>query len=311
MVKLLHDHLRSSLGVMVESVPLPISMFTPPPNPSTATRGELSPGEGSSDGGRQDNSPQTTSPPATSRHSPIVPLDYLHEIFRNHNQDSETKPQKPHLLLREMPTKTSTETSLHEVSILTDVSGHTNKRDIVCLPVSPYMAFDATHSCNECSKYVRGSPLSPAEFLTSILPPPVGGRNLGGGGQGGGRRKEGSLIKWCIPVSQQKHCVINNSSKILERLKLPMIKLKGEKSASQIMTPVFTPTLGRESSGLFNLFHGQFYNLHVLVTSDSEFGSYCKAWPNHIVMALPDKAAMGWGKRCLMLKGVYLIVGRF
>lgn len=296
MIKLLHDHLRSSLGVMVESVPLPVSTFVPFPAPllPPTIRRELS-GEGNGDGMVQNHSPLSTFPPSTSKHSPIVPLDYLHDLFKTHDNDNESKSIKPLLLLRDMPTKSSTETSWHGVTTsAADVTGHMSRHEVVCLPVSPYMSYDFTHSCNECSKYVRGNPLSPAEFLTSSLPP-VGGKSSGGGGQGGGW-KENLIIKWCIPASQQKHCIINGSAKILERLKLPVIRLKGERLSSQIMTPVFTPTLGRDSSGLFNLFHGQFYNLHVLVTSDSEFGNYCKAWPNHIVMALPDKATMGLGK---------------
>lgn len=62
------------------------------------------------------------------------------------------------------------------------------------------------------------------------------------------------------------------------------------------LTPVFTPTLGRDSLGLFNLFHNQCSQLlHVLVTSESQFSKYCKAWPNHVIMALPDKEATGLG----------------
>ena len=295
MIKLLHDHLRSSLGVMVESVPLPLSTFIPFPPPLLPTTArELLIGEGNGADMVQNHSPLSTFPPSTSKHSPIVPLDYLHDLFKNNENDNESKAIKPLFLLRNMPTQSSTETSQHGVTT-SDVTGRMTRHEVVCLPVSPYMSYDFTHSCNECSKYIRGNPLSPAEFLTSSLPP-VGGKNSGGGGQGKGRCKESLIIKWCIPASQQKHCIINASSKTLERLKLPVMRLKGERIPSQIMTPVFTPTLGRDSSGLFNLFHGQFYNLHVLVTSNSEFGNYCKAWPNHIIMALPDQATMGLGK---------------
>ena len=82
---------------------------------------------------------------------------------------------------------------------------------------------------------------------------------------------------------------------MLERLKLPTFKFKGEK-ASQPVTPIFTPTLGRDSSGLFNLFHSLPHHFHVLVTNLSEFKAYCKAWPNHIIMALPDQEVVGLGE---------------
>ena len=157
----------------------------------------------------------------------------------------------------------------------------------VSLPLSRYMMYDFTHSCSECSKHVRGNAVAQPEYLLSNLPV---------------ISSDGSqsyiTIKWFVPSSQQKHCVISLDRKTLERLRLPTFKFKGEK-ASQPVTPIFTPTLGRDSSGLFNLFHSLPHHFHVLVTNLSEFKSYCKAWPNHIIMALPDQEVVGLGEPCV------------
>ena len=293
MIKLLHDHLRSSLGVAVENPPLQASLFIPlyPSSPPlTTSRGEPTIlCEENGVGEIENHASVGMLSSSTSRYnSRIVPLDYLHHLFKRH--DDESKSVKPFVVLRDTPTKSRSEASGCEITTSGSVGGYSSRHEVVSLPVSPFMLYDFTHSCNECSKYVRGTPISPAEYLTSFLPPTTRG------GSSNGDTREGLTLKWRIPGSQQKHCVINSSSKTLERLKLPTIRLKGDRVSSQIMTPVFTPTLGRDSCGLFNLFHGQFYNLHVLVTSETEFGNYCKAWPNHVIMALPDKATMGLGK---------------
>ncbi len=47
--------------------------------------------------------------------------------------------------------------------------------------------------------------------------------------------------------------------------------------------------------GLFNLCHADYEQLQVLVTVESQFKKYCRAWPNLVVMAVPDKEAMGLG----------------
>ena len=292
MIKLLHDHLRSSLGVAVENLPLPASLFISPCLPSAGEVSMLGKENGVGGSDLDNHTPLGTISPATSRYSRIVPLDYLHGLYKKYND--ETKLSKPLSLLRDTPTQSRSESSQQEVTTSGVIGGYSGRHEVVSIPISPYMMYDSSHSCNNCSKYVRGSPSStPADYLTSILPRLWGGGSSFGGGE---TRGEGVVIKWRVPPGQQKHCVVNVASKTLERLKLPTVRARGEKLSSEPLTPVFTPSLGRDSCGMFNLFHEQFFNLHVIVTSEADFTSYCKAWPNHIVMALPDRATMGLGK---------------
>lgn len=154
-------------------------------------------------------------------------------------------------------------------------------RHTVSLPVSPYIAYDYTHSCTECAKYLRGSPVAKAEILTSLLPT-KGGSHV--------------TIHWHVPTYQQKHCVASPDRKTLERLKLQTLRPKSDKSFSRPLTPIFTPTLGRDSSGLFNLFHTSYDFLHVMVTSAGQFERYCKTWPNQLIMAFQDQGSLGLGE---------------
>ncbi len=298
MIKLLHDHLRSSLGVAVENHPLPASMFI---SLQSLHREELPALPCKENGVNESDKKSSLGPISSSTlsvYSRIVPLEYLHSIYQTcDGGSSDSKPVKPHVPHRDTPTRSRSESSRHEVTTSGLMGGHSRRHEVVSIPISPYMAYDSGHSCNECSKYVRGNPTSTAEYLTSYLPSVVGGSSrVGGGG--------GMTIKWRVPAGQQRHCVANISSKTLERLELPVVRIKGgdklEKPSSQVMTVVFTPTLGRDSCGLFNHFHGQFYGIHVLVTSEAEFVGYCKAWPNHIIMALPNKATVGLGEAIII-----------
>ena len=258
MVRLLHDHLRSSQGVVVESSPIPSSVFL--------TR--LS---------QDDESPLLShaalprSP--RSKCSTIVPLRLLQAMVR---QSCEENDRKPIFSLSEDSPK-----SQAEFSTLSTTNSQNEHRHTVLIPLSPYVAYDFTHSCTDCAKYLRGSPVSHAEILTSLLPTEQGGH---------------ISLQWHIPTYQQKHCVVSPDRKTLERLKLPTLKLKGEKNIPHPLTPIFTPTLSRDSIGLFNLFHSSFEGMHVLVTTSGQFERYCKAWPNHIIMALPEQDSLGLGK---------------
>lgn len=289
LIRLLYDHLRSSQGVTVESLPMPVSMFLLSSlitSPSSSDSSCIQVENALRHLSEVQNHVGITSPP----HSKVVPLELLLALLKNLDaEDSKNDIKTIVIPPKDTPTSTYAESSSGSVIGLSMPSGRTatiTSRHVVSIPVSQYMAFDFAHSCNDCSKYTRGNPqllTQQADFLTFNLPSRSG--------------KATVSIRWCVPFTQQKHCVISPNRRTLERLKLPTMRVRGnEKMATLPMTPVFTPTLERESCGLFNLFHGHYYQLHVLVTCESEFESYCKAWPNHIVMALPDKEAVGLGK---------------
>ena len=326
MIRLLHDHLRSSQGVMVENLPVSPSMFLPSslrkPSPPTTSSTTSTSSENSSTG--EEKSPSSahsrdrhfghfsSSPRAalaqsggashvtgslsssSLKHSRIVPLEHLRDLClaredsKNAIKLSPTTTIATPAVVAASPRDTSVQSSAESTAGL-PVGSNFDARHLISVSVSPYMSYDFTHSCNDCSKYVRGTSLTVPDFLTFALPCAPGRGVVGG--------ESCISVKWYVPSVQQKHCVINNNHKTLERLKLPMMKVRGDKNPLLYpMTPVFTPTLGRDSSGLFNLFHNQYHHIHVLVTSESEFGKYCKAWPNHLIMALPDKEATGLGK---------------
>lgn len=292
MIRLLQDHLRSSQGVAVENSPLLPSIFLPSSLQkntsleSNSACSSLADGEGGGEG-RGDFMPAAVA--STSKHSRVVPLDFLRDLLKT-TSDEKTKSNIQTLpsVIPRATSATPTQSSAQLSSMPVGGAGVVEPRHVVSVSVSPYMSYNFTHSCTECSKYVRGNVLSLPEYLTFFLP---SRHNIG----------KSINLRWCVPASQQKHCIISGNRRVLERLRLPVSKLKGDKVPSFPMTPVFMPTTGRDSLGLFNLFHNQFYQLHVLVTSESEFGKYCKAWPNHLIMALPDKEAAGLGKHLHLL----------
>jgi len=258
MVRLLHDHLRSSQGVVVE-------------NPPASSRSFLSrTSEGDEVPLLTNSVPMYITSPS---YSPIVPLEYLQSVARDACEENDRKPDIA--LLKDSPQ------SQAEFSSLMTANSVSELRHTVSIPISPYIAYDFTHSCADCAKYLRGSPLAHPEVLTSLLPTEQGGH---------------ITLQWHVPTYQQKHCVISPDRKTLERLKLATLRLKGEKTISHPLSPIFTPTLSRESSGLFNLFHSSYESLHVLVTTSGQFEKYCKTWPNHLIMALPEQDSLGLGE---------------
>lgn len=265
---------------MVENLPAPLGMFLPSTLANTLHCVDP-PSAGAEVGPHPDHLLLGAVSPSL-KHSRIVPLEFLHNLLKA-TSDEESKiniraTTTPVLSPGGLPTQSSAESS--SMALGTGIES----RHVVSLSISPHMSFNFTHSCTECSKYVRGSLLTLPEFLTFHLPC----RHS---------KDKNVTLRWCVPASQQRHCVIGSSRKTLERLKLPMMKVKGDRAVSSYpLTPVFMPTLGRDSSGLLNLFHNQFYQMHILVTTESEFGKYCKAWPNHLIMALPDKEATGLGE---------------
>ena len=55
-------------------------------------------------------------------------------------------------------------------------------------------------------------------------------------------------------------------------------------------TPIFTPSTGRASTGLFNLAHIMKHQkyMHVIVVNENEVPGYRKQWPTHVIMAVPN-----------------------
>ena len=312
MVRLLHSHLHSSQGVTVENPPAPSSIFVSPNNFKEETCHQLLRNE---EGVVSLPQHSPTFMLRSSKQSRVVSLECLERIARllalnakndsklpklitlNNNSPSHTqtlaRPSHTHQHLGSPPlSQASAATNVHVAAADRTTPPSTST---ISLPLSPHMTYDFTHSCSECSKHMRGNAIAQPEYLSSSLPLASGTTNSTGTNADSARLQGHITIKWFVPASQQKHCVISQDRKILERLKLPMFKFKGEK-ASQPVSPIFTPTLGRDSSGLFNLFHSLPHHFHVLVTNLSEFKAYCKAWPNHIIMALPDQEVVGLGK---------------
>ena len=321
MVRLLHSHLHSSQGVTVENPPPPSSIFVSLDD----FKGELQhhlQQEQCEDKGvttwlplQQPGSPGSS----PSRQSRIVSLECLEKIAKMLSRDEKNDSKPPKLISSNntMPSSTIAKTTqlgsspissqLADTQHLVPSSSSSptgSTTSSISLPLSPYMMYDFTHSCSECSKHMRGNAVAQPDYLSSILPVTSGSTAAAalqsGHSQDHGAQQHHITIKWCVPHNQQKHCVISQDRKTLERLKLPTFKFKGEKGA-QTVTPIFTPTLGRDSSGLFNLFHSLPNHFHVLVTSLSEFKAYCKTWPHHIVMALPDQEVVGQGKGIIVI----------
>ena len=282
MIRLLHSHLHSSQGVTVKNPPPPSSIFVSPDDFKGEGNHQLQVEEK----GNCSLSPQRISTTALgSRQSRIVSLECLERIASVLSLDSKNDFKPPKLLSSNSVSKPTPIAS--PPTLTAQVADTHSQPATVSLPLSPYMSYDFTHSCSECSKHMRGNAIAQPDYLSSSL--------LVVNGAAAGSQSH-ITIKWFVPSIQQKHCVISQDRKTLERLKLPTFKFKGEK-ASHPVTPIFTPTLGRDSSGLFNMYHSLPQYFHVLVTNQSEFKAYCKAWPYHIIMAVPDQEMVGLGKR--------------
>lgn len=315
MVRLLHSHLHSSQGVTVENPPAPSSIFVSPNNFKEETCHQLLQNE---EGVVLLPQCSPTLALRSSKQSKIVSLECLERIAKllaldakndsklpklimlNNNSPSHTqtiaRPSHTHQRLGSPPLSQAAATTNVHVAAADRTTPPSPSTSTISLPLSPYMTYDFTHSCSECSKHMRGNAIAQPEYLSSSLPLASGASTNSTVTSADSAGLQGRItIKWFVPASQQKHCVMSQDRKVLERLKLPTFKFKGEK-ASQPVTPIFTPTLGRDSSGLFNLFHSLPHHFHVLVTNFSEFKGYCKAWPNHIIMALPDQEVVGLGK---------------
>ena len=333
MIRLLHSHLHSSQGVIVENPPAPSSIFVSPNNFKEETRHQLLQNE---EGVASFPRHSPTLALRSSKQSRIVSLECLEKIAKllvldakndskppklqitlNNNSTSSSSPPSHNTQTAGRPThqqlgspplssQASSPATTHShshshvhVASAADRASPSTTTSTISLPLSSYMTYDFTHSCSKCSKHMRGNAIAQPEYLSSTLPLLASATATNGAGTSISAESaisQGHVsIKWFVPASQQKHCVISQDRKVLERLKLPMFKFKGEK-ASQPVTPIFTPTLGRDSSGLFNLFHSLPNHFHVLVTNLSEFKAYCKAWPSHIVMALPDQEVVGLGE---------------
>eukprot|EP00731_Ephydatia_muelleri_P031529 Em0023g36a len=194
----------------------------------------------------------TSSDHASSMHSRVIPLEQLQTIC------------------------TGTAVEGNPPKVATTPNSHT-----VSLPLSPYTAHDATHSCTECAK--RGMASSHAHTLTSLLP-------LEG---------EGSVIvQWHIPECALKHFVLSSDCRSVERVKLSTAL----KSKEATLTPIITNSYGPDATALLNLAHTGFDGLHIVATHTSQFDNYRKSWPHLIIMGLPDMGCLGTGSNYHLTK---------
>ena len=103
-------------------------------------------------------------------------------------------------------------------------------------------------------------------------------------------------LYWHIPLSWEAYFSINDGRQTISSLKLPVASRTGastEEAASRhVKTPIFIPSAGRYQQGLFNLYYAmnQLPFVAVIVVKLSELNFYACAWPNHIIMALPQSA---------------------
>ena len=192
-------------------------------------------------------------PTSGGSHSRVVAPGYLKQLYRELEQDD-----KKSLILPPSPPPQTTPTNHTPNTILT---------------LSPYAIHDSTHCCSSCTATTSTN----CSILSQSIPT---------------SHDSHMTIRWCIPASMTKYCVIDKEHGVLERLCLP-----DQPDVNQFDDiPIFTPSLGRATSALLNLTHSGVTGLHVVVTVTSEMQSYMRAWPGHVIMALPDYEASGRGQ---------------
>ena len=143
------------------------------------------------------------------------------------------------------------------------------------LTLSPFAAHDSRHSCATCSE--NSKPSASLYVLSQYLP------------------IDGIMLRWYIPPSLMKYCIIDEEQQILLRLCLPSVREKQDENQFDGV-PIFTPSLGRASTALLNLNHTGVKGLHVVVTTVSKMTSYMGAWQDHVIMALPDNQTVSRGQ---------------
>ena len=249
MVRLLHDILRSSQGVVVENLPPPTSVFLPDPPPPPRSEGSHS-----------------SAPLLGGSHSSIVSLSYLKDVYKKCEDEEELKVE-----LHGLSKSVSMRTEGVSTATISDLTP-SDSRHTLLLPVSPFMAYDYAHSCADCTKHLRANSAHNSELLTFKLPFP--------------RTKSHVTLKWHVPAPHHKHCVLSTDRRSLDRLKIPVQR----KNTSISLTPLFTLSIRRDSSALLNLFHSLSpSHLHVVVILASEFDQYCKLWPGHLILVMPEQ----------------------
>ena len=102
-------------------------------------------------------------------------------------------------------------------------------------------------------------------------------------------------VRWYVPSSMTKYCVIDEERQVLERLRLPPVPDRPDENWFDEV-PIFSPSIGKPSSALLNLNHTGVKGLHVVVTAASKMTSYMGAWQDHVIMALPDNQTQGKGE---------------
>ena len=146
------------------------------------------------------------------------------------------------------------------------------------ISLSPYAAQDSSHSCATCSEHSKT--YSTLYMLSQRLPTSCG---------------TDVMLRWYVPSSLTKYCVMDKEHQVLERLSLPTTPDRPDGNWFDEV-PIFSPSVGRASSALLNLNHTGVKGLHVVVTTASKMTSYMGAWQDRVIMALPDNQTVCKGR---------------
>uniref|UniRef100_A0A8K9Y0T4 GREB1-like protein n=1 Tax=Oncorhynchus mykiss TaxID=8022 RepID=A0A8K9Y0T4_ONCMY len=162
------------------------------------------------------------------------------------------------------------------------------KRETVSIRLSMFAAHNAFHHCEQCHHYCEGSPatqLSECTFHAFTFCSSMLGEEV--------------QLHFIIPKAKEQHFVFSQHGSHLESMRLPLV------SAKSHISPIFTPTTGRQEHGLFNIFHAMegTAHLHILVVKEYEMQHYRRKWPNHILLVLPATLnSAGVGAARFMIK---------
>ena len=201
----------------------------------------------------------------------VVALSYLKQLHRELLENEDKKP------FAELPPS-----PLPPSSFFSSSTPHTTP-----LTLSQYALHDSTHSCAACSASKKALPVATvasAKLFSQTFPMSCD-RHV--------------TVRWYIPPSMTKYCVLDVEKRVLERLCLltePVERLDTQDENLFHLLPVFTPSVGRDSTALLNLAHSRSDGLHVVVTTGQDMAGYMRAWPGHMIMSFPDNEASGRGQ---------------
>ena len=206
-------------------------------------------------------------PTSGGTHSCVVAPGYLKQLYK---ELLENEDRKPFSSLPPSPPHQTPPTSSPELTPSTT------------LTLSPYAIHDSAHSCASCTANLKRSLYSDYKILRQSFPV---------------SHDRDVTVKWYVPASMTRYCVMDAEKQVLERLCLPSDPASKAEANRFQEVPIFTPSVGRDSSApLLNLSHSGFDRLHVVVTVMGELQSFMRVWPGHMIMAFPESDAKGKGQ---------------